>query len=68
MDKVFQVIQENSSNTGNDSGISIIKIGLATGYPMPFINKCLDELEQNGEIYSREGINHNLYFAINYNF
>lgn len=64
MEKVLQIIQDNSKKTGNGSGIQLIRAWEASQLELQEFVQHLDKLIQDNKVLVREGINHNLLFAI----
>lgn len=64
MEKVLNIIQENSKKTGNGSGISAIQVREKSGLEIRPLVRILQDLINQKRIYVREGINHQLLFAL----
>ena len=64
MEKVLQIVQANSKKTGNGSGIAIIRAWEKTEMELQEFEQHVDQLIQTNKIEMREGINHNLLFAL----
>jgi len=64
MEKVYQIIKQNSIKTGNASGISVLKAWDASELDLKNFMSQVDQLITQEKVIMREGINHSLLFAI----
>jgi len=62
MEKILEIIQENSKITGNGSGISMVAIYLKSDLILSLVQEYLRQLIKSGQIYCRIGINDFLFF------
>ncbi|WP_091263939.1 hypothetical protein [Gillisia sp. Hel1_33_143] len=62
MEKILEIIRENSKITGNGSGISMVAIYLKSDLIFSLVQEYLRQLIKSGQIYCRKGINDFLFF------
>jgi len=63
MEKILDLITQNSKITGNGSGITLVAIYTKTELVLPFVKECLNQLIREKKIYCRKGINDHLFFS-----
>lgn len=65
MEELFQIIRNHSRKTGRASGLSVPQAFEESGMNLGDFVHSVGELQEQGRIYLREGINHTLLFASN---